>query len=237
MPNNPMDLIDPPEPPFTEIDGWEMEFARYQWFYLPGYRRLMNEAGIYDISTVKSFVDQAFSAVPRAWIDAIPNGDWGSLAENQIERAVIGKTLCLEKALLAAVCLNCATTSNKAKKNINIFSVEYPISIRPALFLINGFDDKFYKKYIAANNQIIISLRKASAQKKPDVFEYMARGYAVTCRTATKTCEVLAAAFSDATPAWDQSRINILERRAKRKDREGRTLPKKPNQYETIPYP
>ena len=213
-----------------------MEFARYQWFYIPGYRRLMNDANIYDISTVKSFVDQAVSAVPATWLEAIPTGDWKNLAANQIERAVNGKALCLEKALLTVICLNCATTSNKAKKNINIFEVDYPIKIRPALFIINGFNDFFYKSKIAINPLLLDNLRKAAAQRKPAVFEYMAKGYAVTCRTATKTCEVLATEFANSAPTWDHGSISIIERRVQR-NRDGKPLAKKPNEYETIPYP
>lgn len=236
IPTDPMGLIDPPNPNFTDIDGWEMEFARYQWFYVPGYRRLMNDAGIYDISDVKSFIDQTLATVPARWKTAIPNGDWNNLADNQIKRAVENKTLRLEKALLAIICLYLAAKSNKATRALDIFDINQPITIRPAIFLLDGFNENFYLNNINTNVSIIELLRKASAQKKEQVFEYMAKGYSVTSRTASKTCELLASIFPNTHPQWDSKRVNFIDRRVRR-DRKDKPLRKRPNEYETITYP
>lgn len=236
-PADPMTLIDPPNPDFREIDGWEMKFARYQWFYVAGYRKLMNDAGIYDLSAVKSHSANALAALPDAWRQSVPNGDWNNLAENQVERAINAEPLRLEKAFLAVICLElaiAATVQSGRGRNVDIFAPEASISIRPALFYLRNFDETFFSSAVRHSPDVLTALRLATAQRKDKVFEKLAQGYAVTCRTAVHTCTTLQNLFTT-DPRWHNP-IDILDRRARR-DKNDRPLRKKPNEDEVIIYP
>lgn len=185
-PIDPLTLIYPPNPGLPP--EWEGNFAGYKWFYAAGWREVWIRSKL-SVDTVKQYRRTAVRNAPATWKKTWSKGEWGSLSGPQVDHAAERRPMRYDKACLAILTLELAMQgedSVKAQMGESIDIYDY-ISLRPAVFKIDGFDAHLLSKICSDTRKInglslIDALRISVLYPYNDlrVFERLIEGYSVT---------------------------------------------------------
>lgn len=173
-------LFDPPN--FEDLcPHWAGTFAARRQFRLKGYNEFTrNRVPRLGKAELAALLPAALQAVPDAWRNQWPNGDWDSLRHDQY--AFAGEApLRFDKACLV-IALTAVQLERSAPQSESVCD---HVKICPAVFAVDGFDRNFYNTHVRNDVELYRALAVASGGQNRGFFGEVLSGQLMTYQTAT----------------------------------------------------
>jgi hypothetical protein len=199
-------LLHPAPSSISYPRAWEAEFGPYLWCYVAGFARTCADLGIRDNKEGRTQLNQLRSAglksVPQSWRKAFTDPyeprAWSKFGRQQWRTLFKNEPMRLDKAAIAILILE--AYAQKYRPDIDIWE---RVSIRPAIFYIDQYDDDFYDNHvkgsISTNTEFTQSLLAHTLQSSPVIFRKMSEPRGVTFRTAELFRDFLDKTFARTT--------------------------------------
>lgn len=177
----------------TCYKNWEFDHGTQRRFYVGGFLWFLGITGLNPNRLADGFKQDAVTVVGKqATWSTMPNSNnhWQEpLARQQFNLARNQSAIFFQKAALIIMACELAAekilNSGRTLSGVNVPGDIYKyMSIVPATWNINDFNDAFYKDYISRQPAAIDALQNATAQPQPAVFGDLANGRTVSFEVA-----------------------------------------------------
>lgn len=173
---------------------WEFDHAKSMRFYVGGYRWFMRATGMYDLSKLSDYGDQAVKlvATKTQWAKMPEtSNDWGKCSINQFRAAKNATAQHFSKAALVIAACECVLIEKIEAGAINegtpsVADLYTNMSIIPAVWSIADFNAAYLSKLIQAEGGLADRIVGAADQTSKDALTQLAAGHTVTKATAEK---------------------------------------------------